>query len=123
MNFLKTLFWIVFSAVVVLFSINNWVPVEIRLWDGLEADVKLPVLLLFIFLCGFIPAIVYYRTKNWRLNRRLGTVERQLSDARGISQFRSPARTAKSAEPEAVASETQAPTGPLTPETSAGETQ
>lgn len=40
MSFLKTLFWIVLSTVVVLFSINNWLPVTINLWGGLEADFK-----------------------------------------------------------------------------------
>lgn len=91
-NFLKTLFWIVLSAVVVVFSLNNWVPVEVQLWGGLEADIKLPVLMLFFFLVGLVPALIYYRTKNWRLNRRLGTVERQLTDARGLKQFRAPER-------------------------------
>lgn len=104
MNFLKTLFWIVLSAVVVVFSLNNWVPVEVQLWGGLEADIKLPVLMLFFFLVGLVPALIYYRTKNWRLNRRLGTVERQLSDARGIQQFRAPAR------------QEETPPDPLSPE-------
>lgn len=94
MNFLKTLFWIVLSAVVVLFSISNWKPVTVELWGGLQADVKLPVLLLLLFLIGFVPTLVYYRARHWRLSRRLGTVERELSDMRGIRRFRSPERAA-----------------------------
>ncbi|WP_298019068.1 lipopolysaccharide assembly protein LapA domain-containing protein [uncultured Parasphingopyxis sp.] len=103
MNFLKTLFWIVLSAVVVIFSLNNWLPVTLNLWGGLQADVKLPVLLLFVFLVGFVPAMIYYRTRTWRLTRRLETVERELADARGLKQFRTPepatkAKREKSAE-------------------------
>lgn len=90
MNFLKTLFWIVLSAVVVLFSINNWLPVTVSLWGGLEADVKKPIFALFFFLLGFVPTILYYRTKAWRLSRRLNTVARELADERGMKKFRTP---------------------------------
>ena len=92
MSFLKTLFWIVLSAVVVLFSINNWLPTTVNLWGGLQADVKLPILLFFFFLIGFVPTIIYYRTKAWRLGRRLDTVSRELADERGMKRFRAPER-------------------------------
>ena len=98
MSFLKTLFWIVLSAVVVLFSINNWLPVTVNLWGGLQADIKLPLLLFVFFLIGFVPTIIYYRTKTWRMNKRLDTVSRQLHDERGMKAFRAPQR---STEPEA----------------------
>lgn len=92
MNFLKTLFWIVLSAVVVLFSINNWLPVTINLWSGLQADIKMPILMLLVFLIGFVPTFIYYRTKMWRLSKRLGTVSRDLADERGMKKFRAPER-------------------------------
>ncbi|WP_176868381.1 hypothetical protein [Parasphingopyxis algicola] len=92
MSFLKTLFWIVLSAVVVLFSINNWLPVTVNLWGGLQADVKLPLLLFFFFLVGFVPTLIYYRTKAWRLGKRLDTVSRELADERGMKRFRAPER-------------------------------
>ena len=93
MSFLKTLFWIVLSTVVVLFSINNWLPVTINLWGGLEADVKKPVFALFFFLVGFLPTFIYYRTKAWRLSKRFETVSRQLADERGMKNFRAPQRS------------------------------
>ncbi|MBC2777957.1 lipopolysaccharide assembly protein LapA domain-containing protein [Parasphingopyxis marina] len=92
MSFLKTLFWIVLSAVVVLFSLNNWLPVTVNLWGGLQADVKMPILLLFFFLVGFVPTIAYYRTKAWRISRRLEAAERELADERGLKRFREPER-------------------------------
>lgn len=93
MDFLKTLFWVVISALVVIMSINNWTPVTLDLWSGLQADVKLPVLLMVIFLIGFLPTMIYYRTKQWRLMRRLDTMEREVSDLRGIKRFQSPERS------------------------------
>ena len=42
MHFLKTLFWVVVTAVVVVFSINNWYPaVQVSLWGGYEADTQI----------------------------------------------------------------------------------
>jgi len=102
MNFLKTLFWIVLSAVVVLFSINNWLPVTISLWGGLEADVKIPIFALFCFLLGFTPTILYYRTKAWRLGKRLNTVSRELADERGMKKFRKPERAGSTDVPTSV---------------------
>lgn len=92
MDFLRTVFWVVVSALVVIMSINNWTPVTLNLWSGLQADVKLPVLLIVIFLIGFLPTMIYYRTKQWRLMRRLDTMEREVSDLRGIKQFQTPER-------------------------------
>ena len=54
MQFLKTLFWVVLAVVLVLFAHANWNPVTLNLWGGLEADVKLPALLIGAFLLGFL---------------------------------------------------------------------
>ena len=71
MQFLKTLFWIALTVVLVLFAKANWNAVTLKLWGGLEADVKLPVLVLFAFLLGFLPTLILYRTRLWGLKRRL----------------------------------------------------
>ncbi|HEX2764727.1 MAG TPA: LapA family protein [Allosphingosinicella sp.] len=78
MQFLKTLFWIVLTVVLVLFAKANWTPVTLRLWGGLEADVKLPVLVLFAFLLGFLPTLILYRTRLWGLRRRVEPAERSV---------------------------------------------
>jgi uncharacterized integral membrane protein len=81
MQFLKTLFWIILTVVLVLFARANWTPVTLELWGGLEADVKLPVLVLFAFLLGFLPTFILYRTRLWGLRRRTEPAERQVSVA------------------------------------------
>ena len=73
MQFLKTLFWVILAVVLVLFAHANWHMVTIRLWGGLEADVKLPVLVIGAFLLGFLPTLVLYRARIWSLKRRLET--------------------------------------------------
>lgn len=76
MRFLKTIFWVVLAVGVVLFARENWVPVEIKLWSGLIAEVKLPFLLFVIFLAGFLPTYLLYRGRMWTLRRQIGRQDR-----------------------------------------------
>jgi lipopolysaccharide assembly protein A len=76
MQFLKTLFWVIAAIAIVLFARENWVPVEIKLWSGLIAEVKLPFLLLVFFLLGFLPTYLLYRGRMWTLRRTASRPER-----------------------------------------------
>jgi uncharacterized integral membrane protein len=76
MNFLKTLFWVLVAVVVVLFASRNWAPVTLNLWDDIQADVKIPILLGIVFLLGFLPTWLLMRTRIWSLRRRLEAHER-----------------------------------------------
>jgi putative membrane protein len=77
MQFLKTLFWVALAVILVLFGSVNWTPVTVRLWGGLEADVKLPALVLFSFLLGFVPMLILHQARMWTMKRRLDAHERQ----------------------------------------------
>jgi len=55
MQFLKTLFWVLIAVVAVLFASWNWHPVAVNLWANLQADIKLPLLLLIAFVIGCRP--------------------------------------------------------------------
>jgi uncharacterized integral membrane protein len=77
MQFLKTLFWVALAVILVLFAFANWSSVTLKLWGGLEADIKLPILMLASFLLGFIPMLIVHRTRLWNLRRRLEMHERQ----------------------------------------------
>ena len=81
MQFLKTLFWVAFAVILVLFASVNWTPVTLVLWGGLEVDVKLPVLILAAFLLGFLPTMILHRARLWSLKRRLDAHERQTAVA------------------------------------------
>ncbi len=71
MQFLKTLFWVALAVILVLFATVNWHAATLNLWGGLQADVKLPILVLFAFLLGFLPTFLIYRGRVWSLKRRL----------------------------------------------------
>jgi lipopolysaccharide assembly protein A len=75
MSFLKTLFWVIFLVGFAIFAINNWQPVSVRLWGGLWLDSKLPALIGASFLLGFVPLYIWHRTHDFRLKRRIATLE------------------------------------------------
>lgn len=71
MQFLRTLFWVMIAAFVAIIASENWRDVTLDLWGNLQADIKLPVLLIFTFLLGFLPTWLIMRGKIWRLKRKL----------------------------------------------------
>jgi uncharacterized integral membrane protein len=76
MQFLKTLFWVLIAVVVVLFATRNWSDVSLSLWSDIQADIKLPVLLLIVFLLGFLPTWLTMRARLWSHRRRIDVMER-----------------------------------------------
>lgn len=76
MQFLKTLFWVLIAVAVALFSFRNWFDVTVNLWGDIQADIKLPVLVLIAFLIGFAPTWSVMRTRLWSHRRRIEAMER-----------------------------------------------
>ena len=81
MNFLKTLFWVVVAVSLAIFATRNWLDVTVNLWGNLQADIKLPVLLLTVFLLGFLPPFLILRGRLWHVRRRLVLAERAQTPA------------------------------------------
>ena len=63
MQFLRTLLWVVVAAFVAIIASENWRDVTLDLWGDLQVDVKIPVLLIFAFLLGFLPTWLIMRGK------------------------------------------------------------
>ena len=81
MQFLKTLFWVLVAVIVALFASRNWAPVTVSLWGDIQADIKIPILLLIAFLLGFLPIWLTLRARIWGLNRRIEAMERNRAGA------------------------------------------
>ena len=76
MQFLKTLFWVALTAILVLFAVGNWKTVTLTLWGGALVVVNLPLLVLTAFLLGLLPTLILQRARIWSLKRRLEPHER-----------------------------------------------
>lgn len=81
MHFLKTLFWVLVAVIVVLFASHNWSDVTLNLWGDIQADIKIPLLLLILFLLGFLPTWLLMRARLWTYRRRIDAFERSQASA------------------------------------------
>ncbi|MFL6734523.1 MAG: lipopolysaccharide assembly protein LapA domain-containing protein [Sphingomicrobium sp.] len=79
MQFLKTLFWMAVAVIISLFAWVNWNPVTLNLWGDLQADIKIPVLLLLVFILGFLPTFLILRGRLWSARRRYEALERSIA--------------------------------------------
>jgi uncharacterized integral membrane protein len=76
MQFLKTLFWVLVAVIVTFFAFRNWDDVTLNLWGDIQADIKVPLLLLVFFLLGLLPTWLIMRARLWSCQRRLEAMER-----------------------------------------------
>ena len=85
MGIVRTIIWVLLTAVLVIFSMANWIPVTVTIWPGQVLDTKLPVLILASFLIGSVPLWIALRAARWSLKRRLDHSDRQLADLRAMA--------------------------------------
>lgn len=85
MGILRTIIWVLLTAILVIFAMANWRVVTVTVWPGWEAETKLPLVILASFAIGALPMWIALRTTRWSLKRRLDGSERQLSDMRALA--------------------------------------
>jgi uncharacterized integral membrane protein len=83
MQIIRTLAWIVVTAVLVAFIAMNWTTVPVNFWpldDGNYIHFEWPVgiVALVFFLIGVGPAWLYVRAVRWRSSRRIASLENSL---------------------------------------------
>ena len=77
MHFLKSLSLVVVAVFLAILASRNWHDVTLNLWGDIQADVKVPILILVMVLIGWLPTLINPRAKMWRLRQRLDSHERQ----------------------------------------------
>jgi lipopolysaccharide assembly protein A len=75
MQIVRTIVGVVLLLVLLIFSINNWSPVEVKIWEGLILETKIPALVITAFLLGLIPMWLLHRGVRWRMARRISALE------------------------------------------------
>ena len=79
MGIVRTIIWVLLTALLVLFAVNNWHPVEVRIWQSLILETKLPALVIAAFLLGLVPMWLIHRAALWRYRRRVSNLEATLA--------------------------------------------
>src|SRR5688572_501013 len=75
MKYVRMIVWVLLLVVLVAFSITNWQPVEVKIWDNLVLETKIPALVVVSFLLGLVPMWLIHRGVRWRLQRRISGLE------------------------------------------------
>jgi uncharacterized integral membrane protein len=70
MQFLRSLFWVIVAVAMLIFAVQNNGVVTVNLWGGLQADVKLWLLVLGPLLVGFLPTWIFGRVSLWQQKRQ-----------------------------------------------------
>jgi uncharacterized integral membrane protein len=75
MKYVRMIVWILLLVALVAFSVANWRPVEVKIWDSLILETKIPALVVVAFLLGLVPMWLVHRGMRWRLQRRISALE------------------------------------------------
>ena len=70
MQFLRTVFWVIVAVALLIFAAQNNNAVTVNLWGGLQADVKLWLLVIAPFLLGFLSTWIFHRVSVWQQRRQ-----------------------------------------------------
>ena len=86
MAVIRTLVWVVLTALLVAFMLMNWTIVQINWWptgDGkyLHFEGPLGAYALILFLAGLLPMWLRHRLGKWSASRRIATLEGSLRAA------------------------------------------
>ena len=76
MQVVRTIVWVLLVVALLLFSFNNWQPVDVKIWEGLVLETKLPALVIVSFLLGLVPMWLLSKAGKWRLNRKINALEK-----------------------------------------------
>ena len=75
MQVVRTIVWVLLLVVLLIFSINNWTPVEVKIWEGLVLETKIPALVVIPFLLGLLPMWLLHRITAYAARRRISSLE------------------------------------------------
>jgi uncharacterized integral membrane protein len=75
MQIVRTIVWVLLLVALLVFSGFNWKPVEVKIWEGLVLETKIPALVVVSFLIGLIPMWMLHRANRFYMNRRIASLE------------------------------------------------
>ena len=102
MNYIRTVVWVVLLIALLVFSINNWATVDVKIWEGLILETKLPALVVISFLLGLVPMWLLAKAGKWRMQRQIRGL--QSTAATSLSSDSLDTTTAATAKTETTAS-------------------
>jgi len=75
MQVIRTIVWVVLLIALLIFSLNNWTTVTVKIWEDLVWETRLPAVVVLSFLLGLVPMWLLHVTGKWRFKRRISALE------------------------------------------------
>ncbi|MBU6266198.1 MAG: DUF1049 domain-containing protein [Sphingomonadales bacterium] len=79
MQVIRTIFWVVITALLVAFIAMNWAPADVNFWPldkgYLHFQWPVGIIALAFFLLGMMPTWLLAKAARWRLHRRISVLE------------------------------------------------
>jgi len=75
MQIVRTIVWVLLLVVLLIFSINNWTPVSVKIWEGMNWDTKLPAVVVISFLLGLLPMWLLHRISVYYARRKITSLQ------------------------------------------------
>ena len=75
MQIVRTIVWVLLLVALLVFSAFNWKPVEVKIWEGLVLETKIPALVVVSFLVGLVPMWMLHRANRFYMSRRISSLE------------------------------------------------
>ncbi len=97
MQIVRTIVWVLILVGLLAFSLANWNPVEVKIWENLILETKVPALVIVSFLLGLLPMWLVHRGAKWRATRRISALE-SAAQARAVADS-TPAVTTADVDP------------------------
>ncbi|MCU0729784.1 MAG: LapA family protein [Sphingopyxis sp.] len=109
MQTIKTIIWVALAVTLTIFAVANSEPVSVLIWPGYKADLALSVLILAVFLLGFLPPYLFGVGSRWHLKRKIAQQDETITMLR-------PATPPLQSEPtQPTAAPSPPPAAPTTP--------
>ena len=112
MKIVRTIVWVLLLAALLVFSAFNWKPVEVKIWEGLILETKIPALVIVSFLLGLVPMWLLNRAQKFHLSRRISSLETAARSAATTPIAAAPAPVDKPVAKEDVLAHKTAPPPP-----------
>ena len=93
MQTMRTIIWVIMAVILTIFAVANSQTVAVSVWPGFVAELPLSILIIMVFMLGFLPAFILSVGNRWRLGRQINIQEQV------ITQLRMPAPSPTTVEP------------------------
>ena len=71
MQAVRTIVWVILAVLLTVFAVANSQVVAVSVWPGYVAELPLSILIILVFLVGFLPIFLMHVSNRWLMRRQI----------------------------------------------------